>query len=93
MIEYETFLYEINIYKIYKKDKRVELIYSKFYRSNKALKDRNKSEYVPNKKKAEIIYSKLFTMVGAPKQYIESLPKPKIKKNEKRNRTVRNRKI
>ena len=93
MIEYETFLYEINIYKIYKKDKRVELIYSKFYRSNKALKDRNKSEYVPNKKKAEIIYSKLFTMVGAPVKYIENLPKPKIKKNEKRNRTVRNRKI
>ena len=88
MIEYETFLYEINI-----KDKRVELIYSKFYRSNKALKDRNKSEYVPNKKKAEIIYSKLFTMVGAPVKYIENLPKPKLKKNEKRNRTVRNRKI
>ena len=93
MIEYETFLYEINIYKIYKKDRRVELIYSKFYCSNKALKDRIIPEYFPTKKKAEIIYIKSFTMVGAPAKYIENLPKPKLKKNEKRNRTVRNRKV
>ena len=32
-------------------------------------------------------------MVGAPAKYIENLPKPKLKKNEKRNRTVRNRKV
>ena len=30
MLEYDTFLYELAIYKIYKKDNRSELIYSKF---------------------------------------------------------------
>ena len=93
MLEYDTFLYEVAIYKIYKKENRSELIYSKFYTSNKILPNRNSIDYIPNKKKAEIVYDKSLILVGAPKQYIENLPKPKIKNNEKRNRTVRNRKV
>jgi hypothetical protein len=92
LLEYPTFLYELTIYKIYKKDNRVELIYSKYYTCNKCLKERSITSYDTNKKKAKIAYSKLFTLVGAPKEYIESLPKPiKKKKNEKRNSTVRKR--
>ena len=94
LCEYDTFLYELTIYKIYKKDNRVELIYSKYYKSNKLLQDKSIVDYYPNKKKAEIVYTKIFTLVGAPKDYIEHLPEIKTKKkNEKRNSTVRHRKV
>lgn len=92
LLEYPTFLYELTIYKIYKKENRVELIYSKYYTCSKPLLERNITSYDSNKKKAKIAYSKIFTLVGAPKEYIDSLQKPiKKKKNEKRNRTVRKR--
>ena len=92
--ELDYFLYELNIYKIFRKEKRCELIYSKFYKSSIELPTKVKVDYFPNKKKAEIIYEKSFNLISAPKDYIEKLPKPKTKKkNEKRNRTVRNRKV
>lgn len=93
--ELDYFLYELNIYKIFCKEKRCELIYSKFYKSGNELPVKIKVDYFPNKKKPEIIYEKSFNLIGAPKDYIEKLPKPKEKKkkHEKRNRTVRNRKV
>ena len=99
LYEYDTFLYELTVYKIYKKDNRVELIYSKYYKSDKLFQDKSIVDYHPNKKKAEIVYTKIFTLVGASKDYIEHyyiehLPKTKTKKkNEKRNSTVRHRKV
>ena len=91
--ELDYFLYELNIYKIFSKEKRCELIYSKFYKSDNEFPVKIKVDYFPNKKKPEIIYEKSFNLIGAPKDYIERLPKEKKKKHEKRNRTVRNRKI
>lgn len=93
--ELDYFLYELNIYKIFSKEKRCELIYSKFYKSGNKLPVKIKVDYFPNKKKPEIIYEKSFNLIGAPKDYIERLPKPKEKKkkHEKRNCTVRNRKV
>lgn len=92
--ELDYFLYELNIYKIFCKEKRCELIYSKFYKSGNELPTKIKVDYFPNKKKPEIIYEKSFNLIGAPKDYIEKLPRPKEKKkHEKRNRTVRNRKV
>ena len=35
LLEYPTFLYELTNYKTYKKDNRVESIYSKYYTCNK----------------------------------------------------------
>ena len=93
MVSYDTFLYEVTIYKVYKKDRRSELIYSIYYKSDKFIPDKCIAEYIPNIKKTEIIYLKSFTLVGAPKDYIEHLQKSKIKKHEKRNCTVRHRKV
>ena len=92
LTELDYFLYELNIYKIFRKEKRCELIYSKFYKSGIELPTKIKVDYLPDKKKAEIIYEKSFNLIGAPKDYIERLPKSiKKKKNEKRNRKVRKR--
>ncbi|MBF1219885.1 MAG: hypothetical protein HXM16_07745 [Fusobacterium periodonticum] len=53
--ELDYFLYELNIYKIFSKEKRCELIYSKFYKSGNELPVKIKVDYFPNKKKPEII--------------------------------------
>lgn len=86
------FLYEVVVYKIYYKEARVEMLSSKFIKSQKEIKSIIKVEYFPNKKIRERKYriEKSIEMVSAPIEYImeNKLPKFNINSNERNQKNI-----
>lgn len=81
-----TFIYEISLHKYWKNG--YCLLGCKFFKSDKLLPIKNNSIY---KKYNGYLIEKEITLIKVPKDFINELEiyKPKIKKNDKRNRKVR----